>query len=437
MSNDNDFGFSDDELGDPGARQNQQEQPDDTVKVGGAAVKGLFNKENGLLGPANKSRFIGMVVVGTALLGSLVYVFFLAKPPQIVAGGDGQVERVTAVRENAANLNDPMVQESIRAYNRDTLPQVQANNPYALPLLEGDFDDAPGQEQVAYSGYSLDDDDDEVVNPFQVPARAQPTVDQVPVEQAQVPAQERQPRGYLDEDQLASANNLLQRLVQNESAQPQLYAVNWSYRAPARNDDSDMDEPAGQGQGDDEVMACTDKSVRAGEVLFATSDLALNSDVGGEVSFTIQAGELRGYKMLGAFERKEKWLRIVLNRIVAEDAVHGVNAIALDMDTSLNAVRGDVNYHIMYRYGWWGLGSVLGALGRAAELSAEREAYYVDGVVVENTKSTTSQELKIALGELGRDMGEDAKERINRPITVSLKRGEQVGVFVLDDICVK
>ena len=170
-------------------------------------------------------------------------------------------------------------------------------------------------------------------------------------------------------------------------------------------------------------------------MFMATADLALNSDVGGPVSLTIRNGRLRGAQLLGKFERKEEWLRMDLNKLVTSSETVGVEAIGLDMNTTLNAVEGKVDRHIMYRYGWWGVGSVLAAIGKAAESNADKTVFATEGVIVENMKSETSRETKIALGSLGQDIGDVMQDRINRPITVSVKVGDEIGVFFLDDVC--
>lgn len=167
----------------------------------------------------------------------------------------------------------------------------------------------------------------------------------------------------------------------------------------------------------------------------ATTDMALNSDVGGPVAVTIRSGPLRNAQLIGGFERAETWLRINLNRLVTADETLSISAIALDMDTTLNAVEGDVDRHIMERYGWWGIGTVLNAIGKAAESNADSRIVVSDGTVIQDMESDSKRETKIALGELGQDLGEIMQDRLNRPITVSLNVGDEIGIFFLDDVC--
>lgn len=398
----------------PGAGASVSESGEQ-VRIGGAAVKGLFSSRGGLTAPANRKRFVLLLVSVGLLVLAIIYTFLSATPA--VKGGAGKVERMTVGDRSSLDLDDggARKQAEIQRYNDEELPRRQEKNPFAHPII-----------------MDASEDPAELVLEEPAPAPA-------PVVVQEQPAPERPaPQPGMNEERANVALDLLSRLAEQESTVPSAMSVSWNYRTK-RQDSAPgaaqavadtADEPAG-------APVCTAKNVRAGSVLFATTDLALNSDIGGEVSVTVRSGELRNYKLLGAFELKEKWLRITLNRLVAPEGVVPVQAIALDMDTTLNAVSGNVDRHLVYRYGWWGVGTLLTALGKAAELAADKQVYHVDGMVVENVSTTTSQEMRMALGELGQGLGDLAKERLNRPITVSMNPGEQIGVFVLDDICVQ
>lgn len=82
-----------------------------------------------------------------------------------------------------------------------------------------------------------------------------------------------------------------------------------------------------------------------------------------------------------------------------------------------------------------GVGTVLKAIGKAAEANADSEIVVSNGTALESTKSDSSRELKMAVGSLGEDLGSVMQDRINRPITVSLKVNDEVGIYFLDDVC--
>jgi hypothetical protein len=220
---------------------------------------------------------------------------------------------------------------------------------------------------------------------------------------------------------------------------PAVYTVEWDYRAPGNNANNgeleQVNEVSTADESDVSNSKCSNPATRAATMFMATTDIAVNSDVGGPVSLTIRNGKLRGAQLLGTFERKEEWLRMELTSLVTDDHTVQVDAIGLDMDTTLNAVQGDVDRHIMYRYGWWGFGTILGSIGKAAEANSDSNVTITNGAVVETTASNTARELKMALGALGEGLGAAFQDRLNRPITVSLNVNDEVGVFFLNDVC--
>lgn len=386
----------------------------------------------------------GMIVVWGVIafvLASVVYVFALAGK-DAPRGGAGTVEGVNkkTIRSNS-NEQSIVVRESIERYNEEVLPELQASNPYAHPIVAS----------INENDYG-DDDDDDYESPFI--AFDQPEAINTPIqtgastanetqEQYQQQQQQQQQQQYrISEQQTQMAETLIAKLIEQEGDTPAPLNASWTYTASSRSsgsvydddDDSDADSDFSSDKG---KKLCEYKSVRAGTVLYATSDLALNSDVGGAVSVTVRSGVLAGYKMLGSFERKEKWLRIALDKLVEPDGITGIDAVALDMETTLNAVQGKVNYHTIYRYGWWGFGTVLSAIGKAAETNENTTVHHVDGSAIESRTKDTNRELKLALGALGTQLGEVMQERLNRPITVTMKANDEVGVFLLDDICVR
>ena len=68
-------------------------------------------------------------------------------------------------------------------------------------------------------------------------------------------------------------------------------------------------------------------------------------------------------------------------------------------------------------------------------MNVDSETYVSNGTVIQDTTSDSSREAKIMLGQLGQDMGDVFQDRLSRPITVSLRVGDEVGVFFMDDVC--
>lgn len=381
---------------------------------GADGIKAIFR-------PANRKRLLPYAACAVLLLGAGIWVFFSLDEEEALRGGVGTVraQKVqTAVNQNPSQTQ---VEEAAR-YNEVELAKEQVKDPTLHPVI------------VTSS--------EPVTNPFEKkqelerPRKISETGRTTQPSTAGNASNSEQPVNYSEMD------DLIKQLIAAEGEKmPESYSVDWKYRAAStvEQDASVTGSAENSGHYADAGASgsgkCKNPATRAATMYMATADMALNSDVGGPVALTIRNGRLRGAQLLGSFERKEEWLRMDLNKLVTADHTVNVVAIGLDMDTTLNAVQGEVDRHLMYRYGWWGFGTILKAVGKAAELNADSDVVVSNGTVVESTKASSSRELMLALGSLGGDMGEAFQDRLNRPITVSLKVNDEVGVFFMDDVC--
>lgn len=377
---------------------------------GGAGVKAIF-------APANRKRLISYAVAGGLIVVALTWVFVSLDEQDVVRGGTGKVQ--TAGVQTQSNQTPSAIQrQEAERYNDEILPQEQEKDPTVHPVILTDV---------------------ESENPFERKERLR-----TPGKVSEIGQTEDKPRTRASADpeviDYKGMDDLIRSLIEGEgSSVPALYTVEWDYRAPSNNTNAgalaQVSEAAGENESAGGDSKCSNPATRAATMFMATSDIALNSDVGGPVSLTIRNGKLRGAQLLGQFERKEEWLRMELSTLVTDDHTLPVTAIGLDMETTLNAVQGDVDRHIMYRYGWWGVGTVLAAIGKAAEANSDSDVTITNGAVVETTAASSAREMKMALGALGEGIGAAFQERINRPITVSLNVNDEVGVFFLNDVC--
>lgn len=399
----------------------------DLPKVGGfGAVKGLFNK-------GNQGKLIFLGVVAAIVLGGATWSYMSVKAP-VLQGGNGETNGGTIhTQKNTRPTN--MQQEEATRYNEEELPKLQEAEPTAHPIVVTEDNVDFGRER----NFS---------RPDRVSNVGSTTADGVPVQNHTSDPQSGRGQTARPVAQPTSAQiDLIKRLVAAEGAQtPVLKSVSWTYQKPAKKEDagsgpegsttSSTSRYDSDGQLAGELPSlCANPIIRAGHQYVARSTMALNSDVGGPVILELVNGPLRKHKMLGKFERREEWLRMELTSLVGIKDPVKINAIGLDMDTVLNAVGGDVDYHTMYRYGWWGIGTVLSAIGKAAERTADTKTIYVGDNIVQDTASDTSREMKIALGDLGQSVGEIMQDRLNRPLTVSLKVNDLVGIVFMDDVC--
>ena len=398
-------------------------------KVGGVgALKSIFN-------PANKGRLALYGAAGLLVVGLLIYSYAAVKAPAVMENGGLTTNGNARTQKNVQPTQ--MQFEEGQRYNEQELPKVQKDEPTAHPVVVTEDNGEFGK-----------------VRGFNRPERISNVGETSPESSGSVQAQQGQGQGSGQSHQANQVKQVsreqaefINKLMRAEGAEtPQLQSVAWNYQQPAqqapgtkstRNTDSeDYDsESNGATLAGDLPENCKNPVLRAGHQYVARSTMAANSDVGGPIILELVNGPLRKHRMIGKFERKDEWLRMEFRSLVGLKDPVKINAIGLDMETVLNAVGGDVDYHTFYRYGWWGFGTVLSAIGKAAERNADTQTIYVGDNVVQDSKSDTNREIKMALGDLGQSIGDVMKDRINRPLTVSVDVNQLVGVVFMDDVC--
>jgi hypothetical protein len=394
----------------------------DMPKVGGfSAIKGIFI-------PANKGKLIMWFALFILVVGGAAWSYMSVKAIDPKANG-GVTTGGNAKTKKNSSPSKMQVEEGQR-YNEEELQNLQKEDPTAHPIVvtedNGEFGrarDFKNPDRVSKTGESAPEHPEKAKSGHAQQNR------QKPVAAAS--------REQID---------LINKLMLAEGTQvPQLQSVSWTYQQPVQST-SAIAKKGAQGSDStdydsDGVLSgelptkCKNPIIRAGHQYVARSTMAVNSDVGGPVILELVNGPLRKNRLIGKFERKDEWMRMEFNSLVGIKDPVKINAIGLDMTTVLNAVGGDVNYHTFYRYGWWGVGTVLSAIGKAAENNADTQTIFVGDNVVQDTQSDTNREIKMALGDLGQSLGEVMKGRINTPLTVTVNVNDLVGVVFMDDVC--
>lgn len=380
---------------------------------GMGGIKAIFH-------PANRKRLIFYGVAGALVLGGLVYSYASVTAP--VEQGSGSVAggspRTTKNRQPSS-----LQREDAERYNTTGLEEQQKVDPTAHPLIvTSEADEFPEERS------------------FKAQKSIGSTIGQAPQpEQIKDEKHERKQKPVTNQ---RTAELISQLLNEEGNKVPEYQQTSWSYRqvsAPATQSGR-YDQVGLNGDGSATLKGelpnqCVNPIIRAGRQYVARATIAVNSDVGGPIIVEMVDGPLRKHRLIGKFTRKEDWLRTEFTDLVGLKDPKKINAIGLDMETALNAVGGEVDYHTFYRYGWWGLGATLSAIGKAAQSSSDTTTVFVGDSVVQNTAKDTSRELKIAAGDLGQSIGEIMKSRINREPTVSLKVNDLVGIVFMDDVC--
>ncbi|WP_219096315.1 DotG/IcmE/VirB10 family protein [Pseudomonas sp. UMAB-40] len=388
---------------------------------GAGAVKALFN-------PKNRFRVIIAIGAGLIVCSAAVYAYISTTSDDAKAVGGGVTDG-GSLRSGRSAKPSTLQKEEAARYNDEGLKKAQETDPTAHPVMLTEEDD--GNPYVPQRKF---DKPDRLSSAGNQKNEAGPSSEQSVVPKKNVTVV------YSKETQ-----DLVKRLIDNEIEDPVMDSGSWTYATakasqeasdPSRKSATKVSDSEGSVNMDGELAnKCEHPVVRAGRQYMARATMAYNSDVGGPVIVEMLNGPLRKHRLRGKAERKEEWVRMTFDTLFGNDDPRRIEAIGLDTETALNAVSGDVDYHTLYRYGWWGVGATLSALGKAAQSNTNTDTVFVGDNVVQNTTKDTSREIKMAVGDLGESIGDVFKGRIDRPLTVTLKVNDTVGVVFMDDVC--
>lgn len=175
--------------------------------------------------------------------------------------------------------------------------------------------------------------------------------------------------------------------------------------------------------------------VPAGNIVYAQLTNELNSDVEGPVLAQIMSGPLSGAKAIGQFSTKGEYLVLEFNRVIKDDVVYTVNAIAMDENTTLAAHQSDVDYHYFSRIILPAAAKfVEGYSSAIAERGTEVTVTGGGGAVQETPDASPKEALYEGLEEAGSVASEVLDQDSNRPITVKVHKGTTMGILFMDSV---
>lgn len=182
--------------------------------------------------------------------------------------------------------------------------------------------------------------------------------------------------------------------------------------------------------------------LKAGSILFAVLDTAVNSDQAGPVMATVVAGSLKGSKLLGSMtpDTTSETIALTFSAINMPNEANsmGISAVAIDPDTARTALASDVDHHYLYRWG--------------SLLASSFVQGYASAVASTNSTSTTSQgaagtvtttstqapdakqQLFAGISAVGTKWSQVVGQNFDRPITIIIDQGTGIGVLITSDL---
>lgn len=183
--------------------------------------------------------------------------------------------------------------------------------------------------------------------------------------------------------------------------------------------------------------------IKAGSVLFAVLDTAVNSDyVDSPVMATIVDGKYKGGKLLGKIVTTKgvsgQLDRVSLNFTIMNmndwDQSKTVTAYAIDPDTARNVMASSVDYHYMMRYGAMMATSFLQGYAQALQTSGATTTSFLGGGSATNAQLSPIQKITVGLGQIGTNLGSVTQNYVNRPPTVRVDSGVGLGILFMTDL---
>lgn len=182
--------------------------------------------------------------------------------------------------------------------------------------------------------------------------------------------------------------------------------------------------------------------LKAGSILFAVLDTAVNSDEPGPIMATIVAGSLKGAKLMGSMQTNLESETVSLNftaiNMPNEANSMGISAVAIDPDTARTALASDVDHHYLYRWGSLFASAFVQGYAQAVANSGTTSTTSQGAAGVTTTTSSPAQngrqQLFSGIAEVGQKWSEVVGQNFNRAITVTINQGTGIGVLITSDL---
>lgn len=189
--------------------------------------------------------------------------------------------------------------------------------------------------------------------------------------------------------------------------------------------------------------AVSNTLIKAGTVMFAVLDTAVNSDYpDSPIMATIVDGKYKGGKLMGKIvttkgvsgQLDRVSLNFTIMNIDAWDKSKSVTAYGIDPDTARTVMASSVDYHYMMRYGAMMATSFLQGYAQALQSSGATTTSFLGGASATNAQLNPGQKIAVGLGQIGTNLGAVTQNYTNRPPTVRVDSGVGLGILFMTDV---
>jgi type IV secretory pathway VirB10-like protein len=184
--------------------------------------------------------------------------------------------------------------------------------------------------------------------------------------------------------------------------------------------------------------------MKAGTILFASLDTAINTDEPGPIMATITQGQHKGAKILGDTQlasttgggRPEK-VTLNFSTFMMVDAPKSISikGVAIDPDTARTALASDVDHHYLLRYGTMFASSFMSGYAKVIASQGTVQTSTTTGSTTTTTPPLSpKQEIYAALGQVGTRFGDATSSYFTTPNTITVNAGTGFGLLILSDV---
>ena len=185
------------------------------------------------------------------------------------------------------------------------------------------------------------------------------------------------------------------------------------------------------------VKTSTDgfRGFKPGNMLVGILDTEINSDAPSQIRVRVVMGTLKDAILVGGIKREGDRVVANMKYLTYKDKFATVNAVLVDPATNITSLQGDVNYHVISRFGW----SLLYGLSVGAKdlvLTEGTTTIQNQQSVVTRPPSDAERIGKAGLGYAAEALQDPLKSQINRPPTVHVQMGEMVGIMFAEPVVI-
>lgn len=178
--------------------------------------------------------------------------------------------------------------------------------------------------------------------------------------------------------------------------------------------------------------------IKAGSIMFAVLDTAVNSDEPGPVMATIVEGPYKGVKLMGSLKTTEDTERVMLtfNTMIKDSWPENISmtAVAINPDTAHTALASDVNHHYLLKWGSLFASNFLSGVAQAITTSGSTTTSSSGTNTTSHPNFSAGKQALVGLGQVGTAFSKVAGKWQDLPNTVKVDAGVGMGLLFTADV---